>query len=108
VSPLPLGRVPTLALVNAIALIAGSAIRADDIAAPATPPQLLFSSGVRISSPLEEDIYTPGFGVRKGVGVQLVKPVEINDHKYELKLAGPFLKSATKQKSVGLKFELRF
>jgi len=34
VNRLPLGRAPTLALVHAIALVAGTAARADDVEAP--------------------------------------------------------------------------
>jgi hypothetical protein len=102
------GRVSTLALVNAIALVVGTAARADDIEAPETSPRVLFSNLETTPLPLEEDAYATSFGIRKGLGLQVVKPIEVNDHKYELKLGGPFLKSPTKQKSLGLKFELRF
>jgi len=108
VNRLPLGRAPTLALVHAIALVAGTAARADDVEAPEAPPRVLLSSSVAGLSSGKADDFASSFGIRKGVGIQVVKPVEVNDHQYEIHLAGPLVKSGSKKKSLGLKFELRF
>jgi len=107
-SSLSLGRAPTFALLNAIALLVGSRAAADDSEAPRASARVLFSGVEWAASPVGADADPASLGIQKGLGVAIVKPLELNDHKYELGFGGPFLKSGTKHKSLGLKFELRF
>jgi hypothetical protein len=100
-----LGRVPGVVLANAILWTLGNPIYADEIEAP---PNVLLSSELPLSSPPEEDRCSPRFGIRKGRGFQVVKPIEMNDREYEFNLSGPVVKSKTKKKSFGLSFEFRF
>jgi hypothetical protein len=101
----PLGRVPVIALANAIWLTLGSPVHADEIEAP---PNVLLSSELPLSPPPDDDRFSPRFGIRKGRGFQVVKPIEMNDRTYEFNLSGPVVKSKTKKKSFGLSFEFRF
>ena len=100
-----LGRVSVVALANAILLTLGNPIHADEIEAP---PNVLFSSEWPLSPPPDDDRYSPRLGIRKGRGFQVVKPIEMNDRKYEFNLSGPLVKSKSKKKSLGLSFEFRF
>jgi hypothetical protein len=112
VNVLPLGRVPAIALANAILLTISSTAQADETEASTSPPNVLLSSTLPLSSPLssplEEDRFAPSFGIRKGRGFQVVKPIEYNDRAYEIKLSGPIFKSGSRKKNFGLNFELRF
>jgi hypothetical protein len=103
-----LARAPMLALANAVLLTIGSASHADEVEAIPAPPRVLLSSDLPLVSPLDEDRFAPQFGIRKGRGFQVVKPIEMNDRKYEFNVSGPVVKSGSKKKSVGLNFEIRF
>jgi hypothetical protein len=100
-----IGRVPVVVLVNAMLLTLGNPIGADEIEAP---PNVLFSSEWPLSPAPVDDGFSPRFGIRKGRGFQVVKPIEVNDRKYEFNLSGPVVKSKSKKKSFGLHFEFRF
>jgi hypothetical protein len=107
-NPMPFERVPMIALANTLLLIGGTAARADEIEAPG---RVLLADMFAATAPLEEDElerFTTSFGIRKGRGFQLVRPIEFNEEKYEFNLSGPIVKSGTKKKSFGLSFELRF
>jgi len=107
-SVLPSSRVRAIALANLILLTLGGAAHADEIEAYPPPPSVLLSSMLPPSVPLAEDDFAPKFGVRKGRGFQFVQPIEVNDRTYEFNLSGPFVKAGSKQKNLGLVFELRF
>ena len=102
------GCASVIALVNAILLTIGSALHADEVDPPPVLPRVLLSSELPLSSPLDEDRFSPSFGIRKGRGFQVVKPIEMNDRKYEFNVSGPLVKSGSKKKNLGLNFELRF
>ncbi len=102
---LPLGRVRVIALANAILLTLGNPAHADEIEAP---PSVLLSNELPLAPPPDEDRFSPSLGIRKGRGFQVVKPIEMNDRKYEFYLSGPLVKSGSRKKSLGLNFEFRF
>jgi hypothetical protein len=105
---MPLERVPMIALTNALLLVVGTAVHADEIE---VPERILLADMFAVTAPLEGDEsrrLTTSFGIRKGRGFQLVRPIELNEKKYEFNLSGPIVKSGTKKKSFGLSFELRF
>jgi hypothetical protein len=108
VNLLPLGNIQTIALANVVSLVFGIAVYADD---NELPERFLLADMLAIPSPFEEnesDGFATSFGIRKGRGVQVVRPIEVNDRIYELNLSGPIVKSGTRKKSFGLSFELRF
>jgi hypothetical protein len=101
-------RVPTIVFANALSLVVGLAAYPDEVEAPR---RVLLADMFSTASPFEEDEserFTTSFGIRKGRGFQLVRPIEFNDKKYVFHLSGPIVKSGTKKKSFGLSFELRF
>jgi hypothetical protein len=105
---MPFERVPMIALANVFLLVVGTAVHADEIEAPG---RVLLADIFAVTAPFEEDEtepFTTSFGIRKGRGFQLVRPIELNEKKYEFNLSGPIVKSGTKKKSLGLIFELRF
>lgn len=107
-NPIPLERVPMIALANALLLVVGTAVHADEIE---VPERVLLADMFVITAPLEEDelrSFTTSFGIRKGRGFQFVRPIKLNEKEYEFNLSGPIVKSGTKKKSFGLSFELRF
>jgi hypothetical protein len=101
----PLRWIPVIVLVNALLFIFGRPSHADEIE---VFPDVLLPSELPFTSPIEDDPFSPRFGIRKGRGFQLVKPIEMNERKYEFNLSGPVVKSKTKKKSFGLNFEFRF
>ena len=104
----PLRRTLTIVFTNSVALVVGITLHADEIE---TPERVLLADMFATTSPSEAEAsnqFSTNFGIRKGRGIQLVRPIEVNDRKYELNLSGPILKSGTKKKSFGLSFELRF
>ena len=107
-NPIPLERVPMIALANALLLVVGTAVHANEIE---VPERVLLADMFVITAPLEEDelrSFTTSFGIRKGRGFQFVRPIKLNEKEYEFNLSGPIVKSGTKKKSFGLSFELRF
>ena len=107
-NPIPLERVPMIALANALLLVVGTAVHADEIE---VPERVLLADMFVITAPLEGDelkSFTTSFGIRKGRGFQFVRPIELNEKEYEFNVSGPIVKSGTKKKSFGLSFELRF
>jgi len=105
-------RVSTIALANVVLLVVVTAAHADEIEKPVRV--LLtdtFTDTFTDTAPFEEDepgVFTTRFGIRKGRGFQFVRPIELNEKKYEFNLSGPIVKSGTKKKSLGLSFEIRF
>jgi hypothetical protein len=101
-------RVSTIALANVFLLVVVTAAKADEIEKPA---RVLLTDTFTATAPFEEDetgAFTTSFGIRKGRGFQFVRPIELNEKKYEFNLSGPIVKSGTKKKSLGLTFEFRF
>ena len=102
------GRISMVTLANVLSLVVGIAVNADEIEAP---ERVLLADMFTATALLDEDEserFATSFGIRKGRGFQLVRPVEFNEKKYVFNLSGPIIKSATKKKSIGLSFELRF
>jgi hypothetical protein len=107
-NPVPFERIPMIALTNVVSLIVGIAVHANEIEAP---ERVLLADMFAATSSLGEDgskRFTTNFGIRKGRGFQLVRPIEFNEKAYVFNLSGPIVKSGTKKKSFGLSFELRF
>lgn len=105
---MPFERVSTVALANVILLVFVTAAHADEIEKPA---RVLLTDTFTDTAPFEQDepgVFTTRFGIRKGRGFQLVRPIELNEKEYEFNLSGPIVKSGTKKKSLGLSFEIRF
>ena len=105
---MPLERVPMIALANALLLAVGTAVHADAIE---VPERVLLADMFAVTAPLEGDeskSFMTSFGIRKGRGFQLVRPIESSEEKYEFSLSGPIVKSGAKKTSFGLSFELRF
>jgi hypothetical protein len=100
---------PTVALVNVLFLVWGNAVFADEVEASTAPRSVLLSSMIPLS-PIDEDaLFDTTFGVRRGRGFQVMKPIEFNDRKLEFNLSGPIVKSkASRKKKFGLAFEVRF
>jgi hypothetical protein len=105
---MPFKRVPMIVFANALSLFVGLVAHADQVEAPR---RVLLADMFSTAAAFEEDEskrFATSFGIRKGRGFQLVRPIEFNDKKYVFNLSGPIVKSGTKKKSFGLSFELRF
>jgi hypothetical protein len=97
-----------IAIANVLLLIIDTAVHADEIEEPG---RFLLADMLAITAPLEEDEsnrLTTSFGIRRGRGFQLIRPIEFNQKEYLFNLSGPIVKSGTRRKSFGLSFELWF
>ena len=102
------GRVTMIAIANVLLSIVDTAAHAEEIEAPG---RVLLADMLAVTGPLEEDEsnhFTTSFGIRRGRGFQLVRPIEFNEKEYVFNISGPIVKSGTRKKSFGLSFELWF